>query len=73
MAQKGKEDQAVKNADADRYPSMEKVIAKVFEDPEYPKGDVDRIEVYAQASGEASYRVYPARSEEPVIGYLPEV
>ena len=72
MAQKSKETPRKVDTDADRYPDIRKVCRKVFEDPDYPEGDVERIEVYCQASGEASYRVWAARSVEPVVGYLPE-
>jgi hypothetical protein len=53
---------------ADRYPDIRDVVDKVLDDPDFPSGDVDRIEVTALATGEATWRVWPARAEEPVGG-----
>ena len=57
----------------DRYPDIAAVVEAVLDDPEFPEGDVERIEITALANGEATWRVWPARAEQPVGGvYLTE-
>lgn len=56
--------------DADHYPSIADVFAVVLERLDDPNAPIDRVEVTALASGEATYRVYPARAEEPDMGYI---
>lgn len=55
----------------DRYPNIEDVFAKVVQRLENPEAPVERLEVTSLASGEATYRVWTARAEEPETGYLP--
>lgn len=55
---------------ADRYPDPRRVFPRVLEDPDYPEGDVERIEMTFLANGEATYRVWAARAEDAVGGVL---
>ena len=57
--------------DADRYPSLDRVIQALKDDVDIPDGPVERVEMTFLASGEATYRVWTARAEEPAGGYLP--
>lgn len=59
------------DATADRYRDATEVIREVVSSEDFPEGDVERIEISLLASGEATYRVWPARAEDPVGGYLP--
>jgi hypothetical protein len=54
----------------DRYPSLTTVIDIALQDEDFPQGDVERFEVTLLASGEATYRVWAVRAEEPVGGYI---
>jgi hypothetical protein len=57
----------------DRYPKIQDVLAAVAAADELPETGVDRVEVHCFASGEATYRVWAARAEEPHVGYFPTV
>lgn len=59
------------DTDADRYPSIKEVFAVVLDRLGEEDSPVERVEVTALASGEATYRVWPAREEDPETGYLP--
>ena len=61
------------DTDTDRYPEVKEALNRILSDAELPKGPVERIEVTFLASGEATYRVWQARAEEPDGGYLPSV
>ena len=54
----------------DRYPDLQGLLPKVFEEPDYPTGPVEKIEITGLASGHATYRVWEARAEEPIGGVL---
>lgn len=71
MAKAGKEAEASIDTNKDRYPTVEKVFAKVVQRLDQPKAPIERVEVTCLASGEATYRVWLARAEEPDAGYLP--
>lgn len=53
----------------DRYSELERVIHQVLSDPDFPDGPHERFEVTLLASGEATWRVWPARAGEPIGGY----
>jgi hypothetical protein len=55
----------------DRYPALTTVIDQAFAGEDFPDGDVERFEVTLLASGEATWRVWAVRAEEPVGGYIP--
>ena len=59
-------------ATQDRYPSLDKVIDEVFDAEDFPEGPIERFEITCLASGDATYRVWPARAEEPESGYFAE-
>lgn len=54
----------------DRFPPLDKVLAAIRENPDMPEGEVERIEINCLASGDATYRVWAPRAEEPVGGYI---
>jgi cellulase/cellobiase CelA1 len=54
----------------DRYPDPLSVIERVVHEDDFPSGDVERIEITMVASGEATWRVWAARAEEPVGGVI---
>jgi len=55
----------------DRYPTLDYVFARVLDAIGDEVLAVERVEVAALASGECTYRVWPARAEEPEQGYFP--
>lgn len=57
----------------DRYPNPEDVWANMVEHPDFPTGNIERVEITGLANGEATWRVWPARAEEPVGGHFTEV
>jgi hypothetical protein len=61
------------NTEVDRYPELKKVLQAVSDAQDLPEGPIERLEVTCLASGEATYRVWAARAEEPEGGYLPNV
>lgn len=61
------------DTDADRYPSLGGVLARLRESDTLPQGQVERVEIHLFASGEASARVWTPRAEEPDIDYWREV
>jgi hypothetical protein len=61
------------NPDEDRYPTPKAAFAAIADELDDFEGPVERIEVWFLAGGDATYRVYPARAEEPLGGYLPQV
>lgn len=57
----------------DRYPSIAKVLHEIQRQEAFPEGPVDRIEICSLPSGEATWRVWSAREQEPVGGVLSNV
>jgi hypothetical protein len=55
--------------ESDRYPDAKKIVARVFDEEDYPDGPVERIEVTLLANGEATWRVWAARAEEARGGF----
>jgi len=55
--------------DADRYASAKRAVGAVLADGEFPEGPVERIELTLLASGEVTWRAWPARAADPVGGY----
>lgn len=58
------------NPDSDRYPTLDQVISAIQSWEDFPTGQVERIEVFLHASGEATWRVWTPRAEEPLGGYV---
>lgn len=52
--------------EVDHYPELKTVFAEVLRFEELPEGPIERVEVTCLASGDATCRVWAARSEEPV-------
>ena len=46
-------------------------MQRILKEAELPEGTIERLEVTFLASGEGTYRVWPARAEDPEGGYLP--
>lgn len=55
--------------ETDRYPTFDQAIKAVKEHDDFPDGPVERVEIVCHASGEASWRIYTPRAEEPRIGF----
>lgn len=55
----------------DRYPTFTQLIARIQSEAEIPDVAVERLEITCLASGDATYRYWTARAEEPEGGYLP--
>ena len=55
----------------DRYPDFMDAVNGMIENVDIPDGPIERLELTFLASGEATYRVWPARAEEPIGGYIP--
>jgi len=58
------------DTERDRFPSMRKVIDALPSQEDFPEGEVERVEIMCHASGDATWRVWTPRAEEPVGGYL---
>jgi len=71
MAERGRVGSEAIDTDADRYPSLEHVVAALLADENIPQTAIEKVEITCLASGEATYRVWAARAEEPEGGYLP--
>jgi hypothetical protein len=57
--------------DVDRYPTFRDVLRRVLDEVEAADSPIERLEVTTLASGEATYRYWLPRAEEPEGGYLP--
>jgi hypothetical protein len=57
------------DADQDRYPTLTEVLSRILDDSDLVALSVERVEVSLHASGEATYRVWEPRAEEPLGGY----
>jgi hypothetical protein len=59
------------DTDADRYPDVSTVLSTVGQ--RLPSGftHVERLEVTCLANGDATYRVWAPRAEEPETGFIP--
>ena len=56
--------------EGDRYPDLQHVVAIALEFEDWPEGHVDRFECRGFADGSATYRVWEARSDEYVGGFV---
>lgn len=54
----------------DRYPDLDRALAWAMQHEDFPHGPVERLEVTCLASNEATWRVWPARAEEPIGGHV---
>lgn len=55
--------------DADRHPSLRKVLSRIASDKNIPDTGIERVSVEVLASGEATYKVRMVGSDEDVGGY----
>ena len=58
------------DTDKDLYRTPEQALRAVIREEDFPSDPVDRIEVHFLASGELTWRAWPARADEPIGGYL---
>jgi hypothetical protein len=54
----------------DRYPSLLDVLTQIVEDDAIPDTAIERLEITALASGQATYRYWEPRAEDPEGGVL---
>lgn len=59
------------DTDQDRFPVLTEVLSRILEDSPLANESVERIEINLLASGEATYRVWAPRADEPDSGYYP--
>lgn len=57
--------------DQDRYPDLAGVLSLIGDAEDYPEGPIEKVEIICHASGDATWRVWTPRAEEPVGGYYP--
>lgn len=54
----------------DNYPDLMETLHLLPEQEDFPTGQVERVEVYLRASGDATWRVWTPRADEPIGGYI---
>jgi hypothetical protein len=59
------------NTDEDRYLTLREVCDKIVQEADRFGERVERVEINVFANGDATFRVWPPRAEEPDGGYLP--
>lgn len=59
------------NIDEDRYPEFNKVLAALKQATDLGQLPVEHLEVHCHASGDATYKVWLQRVEEPDGGFIP--
>lgn len=71
MAENGEPEQQQLDTDQDRYPTFRDVLHAILDDADFPDEPIERCEVTTLANGEATYRYWLSRAEEPEGGLLP--
>lgn len=71
MATKASKEPQKLNTNEDRYLTFRQAIDRVLDEGDIPDEPVERLEIACLASGDATYRYWTARAEEPEGGYLP--
>jgi hypothetical protein len=73
LAEKSEQNAGQEEFDAtqDRYPSLDEVLSAIQAQEDLAEAQVERLEVNLQPSGEATWRVWEPRAEEPTGGYIP--
>lgn len=56
--------------DVDRHPSFVAGMRRILQEADVPDVPIERLEVAFLASGEATYRYWLPRADEPEGGYL---
>jgi len=56
--------------DVDRFADVGHALTEIQEQPEFPLGAVERLEVHFQQSGEVTWRAWHPHLEDPVGGYI---
>jgi hypothetical protein len=71
LAKNTEANQGTIDTDADRYPKLSSVLNKVEHRISSEVVHVERLEVTCLANGDATYRVWAPRAEEPETGFIP--
>jgi hypothetical protein len=61
------------DTDQDRFPEPREVLDRVVNDEGFPEGPFERLEIWAMASGECTWRVWAPREDEPVGGAITDL
>jgi hypothetical protein len=59
------------DTDQDRYPTLGRVLSLISEDIDFEGVRVQRVEITCLANGDATYRWWRPRAEEPEGGFFP--
>lgn len=54
-----------------RYRHPAELLEEIVNADDFPRGEVSRLEVHCQASGEATWRVWEPGADEARAGYIP--
>jgi hypothetical protein len=54
----------------DRFPTLTRVLQALPNQEDFPEGQVQRVQIELHASGDATYRVWEPRADEPASGYI---
>ena len=52
----------------DHYPELQDVIDAALDHEDFPEGPVDRFVVECLGNGQGTWRVWPAKADEPLGG-----
>jgi len=58
------------DAASDRFPAFADVLDRIQREPDFPHDGVERIEINCMPSGQATWRAWRPRDDEPVGGVL---
>lgn len=61
------------DTDQDRYPTFKAALSRIARESEFADTAVERLEVHCFASGEATYRIWLPRAEDPEGGYFESI
>jgi hypothetical protein len=73
VAAKATKEERQPDHNVDRYPNVYDLLTAIQARADLPNEPIDRLEVRCLASGEATFRYWFPRAEEPDGGYLSEV
>lgn len=71
MARDKGSEQSTATHELDKYRDLRQVVTAMLDDAEIPKEGVDRVEIECLPGGDAVYRVWGARADDFIGGYLP--
>jgi hypothetical protein len=73
MTEQGSQQTANTDTDADRYPTLERTLSRLLHEKVLEGITIERLELTALANGEANYRFWTPRAEDPDGGHLPSI